>query len=393
MTTPDRNTQSINKETSLPFGHFLWHWLKGIIYKRHSFFHHFTLAKARNLGKSILGYLTKKPQANYYPPVVKIDLSPLCNLHCPVCVHASPKENSVLLAQQHFDSDHMMSVADFKKIIDEIKGKTQSVYLYLMGEPFMHPHLCEMSQYANAAGLNVLVSTHFSFKFPDKKIAEIAHSGITHLELSIDGATQEIYEQTRVGGHLDWVLDNLERLVAYKKAHNLVYPKIEVQCLAFEHNRHQIPMLRAKVKALGVDMFTAEDGDVGSWAEMAAENFNISGPKEDKLIPACNWPFAAMVIKYNGDAVPCCLFNMGKEFSKDKSLSMSLGNVFKDGVSGVWNNKAYQQVRRYVSKPSLINEDKSLEKNFCYGCPQVSRGTFKEIIVSDGTQYNIRINQ
>jgi len=141
MTTPDRNTQSINKETSLPFGHFLWHWLKGIVYKRYSFFHHFTLEKARNLWKSIIGYLRKKPHANYYPPVVKIDLSPLCNLHCPVCVHAAPKENSVLLAQQNFDSDHMMSVADFKKIIDEIKGKTQSVYLYLMGEPFMHPHL------------------------------------------------------------------------------------------------------------------------------------------------------------------------------------------------------------------------------------------------------------
>lgn len=385
--------QSINKSTKKPLGNFLWHWLKGTFYKRHSFFHNFTFTKAVNLAKSIFSYVTKKQSINYYPPVLKVDLSPLCNLHCPICVHATPKDNSNLLAQQHFDSSHMMSVDQFKKIIDEVKGKTQAIYLYLMGEPFMHPHICEMSKYANDAGLNVLVSSHFSFKFPDKKIAEIAHSGITHLELSVDGATQEIYEQTRVGGRLDWVMDNLERLAAYKKAHNLTYPKIEVQCLTFSHNRHQVEQLRAKIKAIGIDMFTLDDGDVGSWAEMAAENFNIIGPQPEKPIPVCQWPYAAMVIKYNGDTVPCCLFNMGKEFSKDSSQSMSLGNVFRDGVVGVWNNKPYQTIRRYVSNPELVNEDKTLEKSFCYGCPQLSRGTFKDVIVSDGTHYDIRINQ
>ena len=385
--------QSINRESKAPLGTFLWHWLRGILYKRHSLFHQFTLEKAINLSRTLWAYAMRRPEANYYPPVLKIDLSPLCNLHCPICVHASPKENSVILAEQHFDASHMMEVAAFKKIIDEVKGKTQAVYLYLMGEPFMHPHIVEMSQYANAAGLNVLVSSHFSFKFPDKKIAEIARSGITHLELSIDGATQEIYEQTRIGGRLDLVLDNLQRLCAYKKEHGLTYPKIEVQCLTFDHNRHQVAELKKKVNALGIDMFTSEEGDVGSWAEMAAENFNITGPKEDKLIPACQWPFASMVIKYNGDAVPCCLFNMGKEFSREAGKSMAMGNVFKDGVMTVWNNPAYQAVRRYVSKPSLINSEPALEKNFCYGCPQVSRGTFKDIIVSDGTRYDIRINQ
>jgi len=385
--------QSINRESRAPLGTFLWHWLIGILYKRDSFFHRFTATKARNLTKTLFAYITRQSSAHYYPPVLKIDLSPLCNLHCPVCVHASPKDNSNLLAQQYFDSNHMMSVVDFKKIIDEVKGKTQAVYLYLMGEPFMHPHICEMSQYANAAGLNVLVSSHFSFKFPDKKIAEIANSGITHLELSIDGATQDIYEVTRIGGNLNYVLDNLERLVAYKKQHGLEYPKIEVQCLTFDHNRHQVQELKKLVTSMGVDMFTTEDGDVGSWAEMAAENFNITSPKEDKLIPACQWPYAAMVIKYNGDAIPCCLFNMGKEFSKEPNQSMALGNVFKDGVMGVWNNSAYQTLRRYVSKPSLITTEKSLENNYCYGCPQVSRGTFKDVIVSDGARYDIRINQ
>lgn len=385
--------QSINKESKKPLGTFLWFWLRGIIYKRHALFHQFTLSKAINLTKAFWGYLTRNQYANWYPPILKIDLSPLCNLHCPVCVHATPKENSNILATQSFDSSQRMSITDYKKIIDEVKDKSQAVYLYLMGEPFMHPQLLEMSRYARDAGLNVMVSSHFSFRFPDEKITEIANSGITHLEVSIDGSTQDVYEQTRIGGHLEWILDNLQRLAEYKKHHKLQYPKIEIQFLAFEHNQHQIEAVRKIAADLNVDMFTVEDGDVGSWAEMAADNFNIIGPQPDKIIPSCHWPYASMVIKYNGDAVPCCLFNMGKEFSKDNSQSMALGNVFKNGISGVWNNDAYQSVRRYVSKPSLINNEKELQNSFCYGCPQLSRGTFKDVIVSDGTRFDIKINQ
>ena len=38
--------QSINRESKAPLGAFLWHWLRGILYKRHSLFHQFTLKKA-----------------------------------------------------------------------------------------------------------------------------------------------------------------------------------------------------------------------------------------------------------------------------------------------------------------------------------------------------------
>jgi len=386
-------SQSINKESSQALGPFLLHWVKGTLYKRHSFFHQFTFKKALNLSKSVFTYARKKDHGNYYPPMVKIDLSPLCNLHCPICVHATPKENSNLLAQQSFDSSHMMSVEDFKKIIDEIKGKTLSVYLYLMGEPFMHPHLFEMTRYASDAGLNVLVSSHLSFKFPDKKIADIIHSGITQLEVSIDGASQEIYEQTRIGGNLEQVLNNLERIARYKIEHNLKYPKLEVQCLTYDHNRHEVPLLKQRIDALNIDMFTVEPGDRGSWAEMAAENFNITSNKKEKAIPACHWPYASMTIKYNGDALPCCLFNMGKEFSKDPSQSKALGNVFRDGVSNVWNNDNYKNIRRYVSNPELVENEEELKNSFCYGCPQMNTGTIKDVIVSDGEVYDIRINQ
>ncbi len=387
------NETPINKKTDKPLSNFLWHWFSGIIYKRHSFLHQLTLKKTLNLGHSIFSYLFRREQAQYLPPVLKVDLSPLCNLHCPICVHATPKEHSNLLSQQHFDSSQVMPFDQYKKIIDEVKGKTQAIYLYLMGEPFMHPQICEMSSYANDASLNVLVSSHFSFKFPDKKIAEIANSGITHLEVSMDGATQEVYEQTRVGGRLDYVLDNLTRLCAYKKAHNLRYPKIEVQCLAYDHNRHEVEVLRQKLMPLGIDMFTTEEGDVGSWAELAAENFNITANKPDMAIPSCHWPYAAMVIKYDGDAIPCCLFNMGKQFAKEPDRAMTLGNVFEKGVATVWNDKPYRDLRRYVAKPSLVDSETELQNSYCYGCPQLSVGTIRETIASDSPEFNIRTNQ
>jgi MoaA/NifB/PqqE/SkfB family radical SAM enzyme len=375
------------------FGGFLWFWLKGILYKHHSFSHRLTLKKAFNLFKSLISYALKTEQVNYLPPVLKIDLSPLCNLHCPICVHATPREGSNLLNQQAFNSDQRMPVEEFRNIISQVAGKTQAVYLYLMGEPFMHPEFCTMSRIAHDAGLNVLVSSHFSFKFSDRKIEEIAHSGITHLELSIDGPTQEIYEQTRVGGNLEHVFYNLERLSAYKKEHGLKYPKIEVQCLTFEHNRDHVEQLKQRLEPYDIDKFTDEHGDVGSWAEMAAENFNVLSPKPNLPIPTCHWPYAAMVIKYDGDVIPCCLFNMGKQFAKEPDRSMVLGNAFEQSVAEIWDGKPYRDLRKYVSKPELVLQDKSLEKTYCYGCPQVCSTELKETVMPEDGEFIIRTNR
>ena len=53
-------------------------------------FYRLTPGKAWNLMVSGLQFVFKTTKAYSLPVIVKIDISPSCNLRCPSCVHAAP---------------------------------------------------------------------------------------------------------------------------------------------------------------------------------------------------------------------------------------------------------------------------------------------------------------
>jgi MoaA/NifB/PqqE/SkfB family radical SAM enzyme len=351
---------------------FLRKWLEGIYYKRNAFFRGQGPVKIANFSRAATSFVLRRPGLNTWPPVVKIDITPLCNLKCPVCIHAAPSADTPILRRQRFHASQRMGLDLYRAIIDEVREKTLAVYLYLYGEPFMHPDVLDMARYARDAGLNVLVSTHLCFRFTDDTIAAIARSGITHLEVCIDGATQAVYERYRVGGRLDLALGNLRRLCEYKRAHSLAEPVIEVQMLQLDHNRHERETLSRLVRPLGVDLFTAEVADTGNWAELAPENFEVLGPRPRLPLPRCFWPFGAIVIRYDGAVIPCCLWGGGLQYT-DGEQGRTLGDVRREGVLPIWNGTAYRDLRAYAADPSLVERRPELRESFCHGCPQVSR--------------------
>jgi MoaA/NifB/PqqE/SkfB family radical SAM enzyme len=76
------------------------------------------------------------------------------------------------------------------------------------------------------------------------------------------------------------------------------------------------------------------------------------------------------VIKYNGDAIPCCLHRVGEQYS-EKAEQRTLGNVFETGVRDVWNSSAYRAVRRLVLSPAAIRAEETLRRSFCNECPRL----------------------
>ena len=175
------------------------------------FFGHLTPRKFGHLALNTLSFLTKRETLVSWPSILKIDVSPLCHLHCTVCIHAKPEtQDQKLLYEQDFNVSQRMKVEHFARIIEEIKGKAIAVSLNYLGDPYTHPDIDQLCAIANRAGLNVHLTTHFSYSFSDQRIASIAQSGVTHLTVCVDGATQESYEITRVGGRLGKVLSNRE---------------------------------------------------------------------------------------------------------------------------------------------------------------------------------------
>ena len=333
------------------------------------FIDNITISQTRNMVLATGQYLLKTPSVLSWPLVLKIDISPLCNLGCTICVHRKPLGNKRLELQK-FHSKQYMSIEQYKKIIDEVAGKTSAVSLYLLGDPLVHPDLCKFARITRDAGINVHISTHFSFKLSDQRIADLANSGITHFTVCVDGLSQEAYELTRKGGQIELVLSNLRRLCEYIRQNALKYPKIEVQYIKYQHNLHELKEATHLFREMGVEQVTHFWGDLNNYTDLDPGTYHIYGPNKPKIFPQCYWPYFHMTIKYNGDVLPCSNYRYGERYTQEDT-PRSLGNVFTSGVKAVWQNMQYIQARRMASNPKSACQSGDVKDHFCYGCPSL----------------------
>jgi MoaA/NifB/PqqE/SkfB family radical SAM enzyme len=324
-------------------------------------------------------FALKNEVVRAWPVVMKVDISPLCNLHCTFCVHARPSRveptretgTTDLLAIQSFKRTQMMSVERFRQIVNEVDGKSMAVALYYLGDPLVHPHLDEMCKLAASARLNSHVSTNFSFGLTDERIASLVTSGLTHLTVCIDGMSQESYARTRVGGRLDLVLANLRRVLEVRRRLKRRYPRVEVQFIKFQHNVAELEEAVAWSGRNGVDQFTHYWGQLHNYADFSPRHLQAFAPKPARRLPGCTWPYFAMQIKYNGDVIPCCYYREAEQYATDESESRIVGNVFQTSVWEVWNSPQYQALRRIVADPQRIDREPPLRETFCNGCPTI----------------------
>lgn len=323
-------------------------------------------SKLLNLVRASIAFGLKRETTPAMPAVVKIDITPVCNLSCTMCIHADVN-GSEHIASQNFSPRHHMSIERFTEIIDQLEGKAASVSLYTWGDPLAHPELATLCRIASDAKLQTHISTNFSFKLSDEKIHELVDSGLSHLTICVDGLTQENYERTRVGGRIDWVLHNLERVCDRRRAKGATLPLVEVQYIKYQHNLHEEQAARELCEKFGVNQFSTFWGALHNLADVMPDNLETYNPKPDATLPGCFWPHYSMVIKYNGDVIPCCE-HRGAAQHVPGGDQRTLGNVFKTSIAEVWNSPAYQATRRLVNNPTGADDDPDTKCNYCRDC-------------------------
>ncbi len=92
-----------------------------------------------------------------FPSRIVLELTPLCNLSCPMCPRHYIKE-----------ADGYMSGELFKKLIDEIESENkQAIVLpFWRGESCLHPNFPELLHYALDKGIRIHLSTNGHFMSP-----------------------------------------------------------------------------------------------------------------------------------------------------------------------------------------------------------------------------------
>jgi MoaA/NifB/PqqE/SkfB family radical SAM enzyme len=322
-----------------------------------------------------MGYGLKLQRLRSWPVLVKVDISPICNLRCTYCVHGDPAvEKTGSLAEQSFTSGQRMSLPQFEALLAQISNRSAAVALYYVGDPFMHPDLARFCAATARAGLNCHVSTNFSFHLSDARLTAIVESGLTHLTVCVDSMLQNRYELTRIGGKVELVLNNLKRTLAIRNGLGLKKPNVEVQFIKYRHNIDEINDSADWCEANGVDQFTEYWGNLYNYADVDPKNYHTGDALDGQLFPRCAWPWFALQIKYNGDVLPCCYHRVSEQY-RIGGDARTVGNVFGSDVFEIWNSPAYQRMRRLSSNPVGAEKQDNVVDSFCYGCPSVFNTT------------------
>lgn len=284
----------------------------------------------------------KTPLQKGLPIALSIEPTTACNLRCPECpsgLRAFSRKQGNL--KQDF----------FKKTIDQLYKQTFYLTFYFQGEPFINPDFLEMVKYANSKNIYTATSTNAHF-LNDANAKRTVESGLDRLIISIDGTTQEVYENYRRGGKLEKVLEGTKNVIKWKKELKSKTPHVIFQFLVVKPNEHQIDDVKKLAKELGVNEVkykTAQVYDYKNGNPLIPDNDKYSRYRKcgdvyeikNKLADHCWRMWHSCVITWDGKVVPCCF---------DKDAKYQLGDLQNNSFKAIWRSPKYNAFRSTVLK-------------------------------------------
>lgn len=302
---------------------------------------------------------TKKPVHWGLPTSISLEPTTSCNLRCPECPSGL----------RNFTRPTGMLADDiYKSVIDELAPKLSYLIFYFQGEPYLNPSFLDQVKYAHSKKIYTATSTNAHY-LNDKVAKKTVESGLDRLIISIDGTTQETYEQYRVGGKLEKVIEGTKNVVRWKKELNSKTPHIIFQYLVVKPNEHQLDDVKRLANESDVDevafktaqIYDYEDGsELIPTIEKYSRYKQLSSGKwaiKNKLINHCWKMWHSCVITWDGKVVPCCF---------DKDAHYQLGEMKKQTFESIWRGESYTRFRQ-----SLIKSRSEIE--MCKNCSEGTR--------------------
>ena len=284
----------------------------------------------------------RKPIQWGYPISISFEPTTSCNLRCPECpsgLRAFTRPTGML--QKDF----------FRETIDQLSKDLWYLVFYFQGEPYLNPSFLDMVHYASSKKIYTATSTNAHY-LNDTNARKTIESGLDRLIISIDGSTQEVYEQYRVGGKLSKVIEGARNVVKWKKELKSQTPFIIFQFLVVKPNEHQVLEIQKLADEIGVDQVRFKTAQVYDYKNdpnnLIPENGKYSRYRKNKdgeyapnnKMPNHCWRlWHATVITWDGLVVPCCF---------DKDAQHKMGDLKGKDFREIWHNSSYVRFRQAV---------------------------------------------
>ncbi len=288
-------------------------------------------------------YSRMKKIARQYglPMSISIEPTTACNLKCPECPSGL---RSFTRPTGNLKRDF------FKSVIDDLQSHLMYLIFYFQGEPYINPEFLDMVNYAHSHKIYTITSTNGHF-LNDQNAHKTVESGLDRLIISVDGTTQEVYEQYRKEGSLDQVIAGAKNIIKWKKRLKASHPHTIFQFLVVKPNQHQIQGVYRLAAEIGIDevkLKTAQIYDYENdqsliptiekysrYARQKNGTYAIKNP----LLNQCWKLWHSCVITWDGKVVPCCF---------DKDAQHVLGDLNKQTFHEIWFGAKYNAFRNRI---------------------------------------------
>lgn len=242
------------------------------------------------------------------PLTVYVEPTNRCNLSCSFCPQSLSDYKDRAGYWEHMD------IALYRKVVGEIQTMgLKSLKLYFFGEPLLHPQIGEILSLATMACDRVELTTN-GMPMTAKRVEEIVQAEVDYVRISI-------YDIP----HPENVARNVRMLWEARKAHGSSKPHIFIK--VFD---------QVQADAIG-PLYE------GICDEIGCEGLHSIGSDMVQITPltgshiACPYPFYNLVVKSNGDVVPCCVA---------WEQSLVVGNAKEQTLDEIWKGEKLAAIHR-----------------------------------------------
>ena len=179
-------------------------------------------------------YGVTRPYRTPAPFLVVWNYTNACNLRCKHCYQRADKPTP----------DELTTKERFS-VIDQLDENNVSALAFSGGEPLMRRDFYDVAKYAYERGLYVSVATNGTLLSRDT-VARLKKSGVSYVEISLDGATKETHESFRgVEGCFEKTIQGIKNSVEAG-----IFTCIATT--ATKHNINEVPKVIELAKKIGV---------------------------------------------------------------------------------------------------------------------------------------------
>lgn len=252
---------------------------------------------------------------------IYVEITNACNLSCDFCI----KNQREL---------KFMSKKEFKIILEKLKNHTKYLYFHVLGEPLMHPKINEFINLASLSyKVNITTNGYLIEKIKNNKnIRQLnisLHSYNSKYNINLDDYLNHIFE----------VVDTLENtFISYRLWGNSSNVDKILNKLNEKYNTSLSKNSLKKNNKLKDNIYLNKEEEF-IWPSMNNNYYNENGK--------CYGLIDHIGVLVDGTIIPCCLDTLG---------IINLGNIFKDDISSLKDNKLCNEMIRGFKNNKKVHE-------------------------------------